>query len=130
MNGISPQLQNQIAQFQQAQQQLQNVTAQRVQMEAQAKELDRTIAELAKSTGAVYRNVGVLLIKVEDKKALQDELEESKETIEIRVRGIQRQEDGLRGKVQQLQDSINLAMGNAPARPAAAPKKDDDEEED
>ena len=71
MNGISPQLQNQIAQYQQVQQQLQNVTTQKVQMQAQQKELQRTIVELDKAAGDVYKNVGVLLIKVDDKAALK-----------------------------------------------------------
>ena len=42
MNGISPQLQNQIAQYQQVQQQLQNVMTQKGQMESQQRELQRT----------------------------------------------------------------------------------------
>ena len=46
MNSISPQLQNQIAQFQQLQQQLQAVTSQKIQMEAQVKEIERTMEEL------------------------------------------------------------------------------------
>lgn len=115
MNGISPQLQNQITQFQQAQQQLQNVTTQRIQMDAQKKEIERTLEELSKSDGDVYRNVGVILVKVTDREALVEELEDSKETIDIRIRSFERQEEGLRGKVKQLQDSINAAMGHAPA---------------
>ncbi len=42
MNGMSPQLQNQITQFQQVQQQLQNVTSQRMQMDANMRELVKT----------------------------------------------------------------------------------------
>ena len=48
MNGISPQLQNQITQFQQVQQQLQAVSTQKVQMDAQRRELVRTKEELDK----------------------------------------------------------------------------------
>ena len=51
MNSISPQLQNQINQYQQLQQQLQNVTTQRMQMESQLKELKHTSEELAKAKG-------------------------------------------------------------------------------
>ena len=96
MNGISPQLQNQIAQYQQVQQQLQNVMTQKGQMESQQRELQRTVEELAKADGDVYRNVGMLLIKVSDKAALKDELEESLETLGIRIRGLERQEKDLR----------------------------------
>ena len=96
MNGISPQLQNQIAQYQQVQQQLQNVMTQKGQMESQQRELQRTVEELAKADGDVYRNVGMLLIKVSDKAALKGELEESLETLGIRIRGLERQEKDLR----------------------------------
>ena len=45
MNGISPQLQNQITQFQQVQQQLQAVTTQKMQYDAQKRELSRTLPD-------------------------------------------------------------------------------------
>ena len=70
MNSISPQLQNQIAQFQQLQQQLQAVSSQKIQMEAQLKEVERTMEELDKATGDIYKNVGSLMIKVDDKEAV------------------------------------------------------------
>lgn len=124
MNGISPQLQNQITQFQQVQQQLQNVSAQKSQMKAQERELQRTLEELGKSSGDVYRNVGVLLIMVDDRDALKAELEESLETLGIRVRGLEKQEKSLRDKYETLQDAINRAMGGAPA--AKAPQEDEE----
>ncbi|CDF31293.1 prefoldin subunit beta [Methanoculleus sp. CAG:1088] len=128
MNGISPQLQNQIAQYQQVQQQLQNVMTQKGQMESQQRELQRTVEELAKADGDVYRNVGMLLIKVSDKAALKDELEESLETLGIRIRGLERQEKDLREKYEVLGETINRAMGNTPV-PKAAPARSDDEED-
>lgn len=121
MNGISPQLQNQIAQYQQADQQLQNVAAQKAQMQAQERELQRTVEELSKSTGDVFKNVGVLLIKVDDKDALKADLEESLETIGIRIKGLEKQETGLRQKVDTLQQAINTAMGRTAAPAAHSP---------
>ena len=124
MNGISPQLQNQITQFQQVQQQLQNVSAQKSQMKAQERELQRTLEELGKSSGDVYRNVGVLLIMVDDRDALKAELEESLETLGIRVKGLEKQEKSLRDRYETLQDAINRAMGGAPA--VKAPQEDEE----
>ena len=129
MNSVSPQLQQQIAQYQQLQQQLQNVTAQRMQMESQLKELKHTAEELAKAKGGIYRNIGGVMFEVTDKKELADELEESVETMEIRVRGMKNQESALREKFEELGNSINAAMGNAPAQPQRRPAKDDDEED-
>ena len=111
MNNISPQLQNQIAQFQQVQQQLQAVSTQKMQMSASRKEMERTIAELDKATGDVYKNVGSLLIKVDDKAAVKSEIEESMETVDIRIKAVERQEKALREKFDSLQQTINKAMG-------------------
>lgn len=111
MNSISPQLQNQIAQFQQLQQQLQAVTSQKIQMEAQLKEIERTMEELDKATGDVYKNVGSLMIKVNDKEPVKMELEESKETLEVRIKSMGRQEKNLRDKYTEMQNTINAAMG-------------------
>jgi prefoldin beta subunit len=113
MNNISPQLQNQIAQFQQTQQQLQAVSTQKIQMEAQRKEMERTSAELVKATGDVYKSSGSLLIKVDDKEKLKADLEESLETIEIRIKSFERQEKALRDKYESLQETINKAMGQS-----------------
>ena len=83
MNGMSPQLQNQITQLQQVQQQLQTTSAQRSQMQVQLKEMQRTIEELDKSTGDVYKTAGALLIKVDDKAALKADIEESVENEKV-----------------------------------------------
>lgn len=129
MNSISPQLQDRIAQFQQLQQQIQNVTAQRMQMESQLRETRHTSEQLASAEGAVYRSSGGVMFEVKDRKALADELEERIETLEIRVRGLSKQETSLRENAESLGKAINAAMGGpAPengdrhirGRPAAA----------
>jgi prefoldin beta subunit len=115
MNDISPQLQNQITQYQQVQQQIQALSAQKAQMGAQKQELERTAEELAKAKGDVYRNVGSLLIKVDDKDALKAELEESKEMMDVRIKGLERQEKGLMERFDALQQQIDSALGRASA---------------
>lgn len=112
MDNIPPKVQNQIAQFQQLTQQIQMVTTQKIQLEAQLKELERTISELEKVTddSAVYRNVGSLLIQVKDKAALINELKEQKETAEVRVKTLERQDKHLRERHQSLQQQIAQAL--------------------
>lgn len=122
MNGISPQLQNQITQFQQVQQQLQAITTQKVQMDAQRRELVRTREELEKSTGTVYRTAGSLLIKVDDVDALKAELDDSIEMMEVRISSLERQETSLKEKYTVLQQTISAAMGGA-----SAPSNEDEE---
>jgi len=120
MDEISPKLQNQIAQFQQLQQQLQNVLQQKFRMEAQLKELEMTMEELKKAgtDTPVYKNVGSLMISVKDKEGLLKEIEDDKETTEIRVKTLDRQEKMFREKYQVMQDQISKALGQDTA-PAA-----------
>jgi prefoldin beta subunit len=119
MDDISPKLQNQIAQFQQVQQQLQQVLNQKFRMEAQLKEMDLTIDELKKTPedSPIYKNVGALMIKVSDREGLLREIEDDKETSEVRVKSLDRQEKMLREKYQLMQDQISKAM-NSGARPS------------
>ena len=125
MDNIPPKVQNQIAQFQQLTQQIQMVATQRIQLEAQVKELEKTVAELEKVTddSAVFKNVGSLLIQVKDRAALITELKEQKETAEVRVKTLERQDKHLRERHQNLQQQITQAL-QVPAQAAApAPAK-------
>jgi prefoldin beta subunit len=125
MDNIPPKVQNQIAQFQQLTQQIQMVATQKIQLEAQVKELERTIAELDKITddSAVYKNVGSLLIQVKDRAGLVTELKDQKETAEVRVKTLDRQDKHLRERHQNLQEQITQALQGPQAQAAATPKK-------
>ncbi len=124
MDSIPPKVQNQIAQFQQLTQQIQMVTSQKIQLDSQVRELEKTIQELEKvGDEAVYRNVGSLLIQVKDKTALITELKEQKETAEVRVKTLDRQDKHLRERHQTLQQQITQALQGPGA--AAAPKPDE-----
>ncbi|MCX6651141.1 MAG: prefoldin subunit beta [Methanomassiliicoccales archaeon] len=127
MDEISPKLQNQIAQFQQLQQQLQTVMSQKIRMDAMLKEMDMTIEELKKvpADGILYKSVGSLMIKVNDNPAILKEIEEDKETTEIRIKSLDRQEKMLKEKFQSLQEQLNRALGAQ----QGAPKKVDEEDE-
>ena len=104
---------------QQVQQQLQAVSTQKMQYDAQKREMARTLEELNSASGDVYKSAGSLLIKVEDKEKLKGELEESIETMEVRISSMDRQEKSLQEKFKILSDAINAAMGNARPAPAA-----------
>lgn len=116
MDDLSPKVQNQIAQFQQLQQQLQSVLNQKFQMDAQVREMQRTVEELNKAPQEVviYRSIGSLLIKAESKETVLKEIEEDKETMEIRVKTLERQEKSLKDRYQMLQDQLNKALSAGP----------------
>jgi len=114
---ISPQLQNQIAQYQNLQQQLQVLANQRVQLEAKLREIEATLEELGKIAGEtpVYKSIGMLLVRQDDREGLKKELEEHKETLTIRVKSFQKQEKSLAERYEGLGAKIQSALGGATA---------------
>jgi prefoldin beta subunit len=116
MDNLPPKVQNQIAQFQQLAQQIQMITSQKLQFDAQVRELDKAIAELDKAgeDAVVYRNVGSLMIQSKDKAALATELKDQKETLEVRVKTLDKQDKQLRERHQSLQQQITKAL-NVPS---------------
>lgn len=117
MKEISPQLQNQIAQYQQLQQQLQLLAQQRLQLEAKLREIEGTLEELNKLSGEpqIYKSIGMLLVRQDDRESLKKELEEHKETLTIRVKSIQKQEKSLSERYEQLGEKIQAALGGGAA---------------
>jgi prefoldin beta subunit len=118
MRELSPQVQNQVAQFQQLQQQLQALATQRLQLEARLREVEHTLEELGKvaDDAPVFQSVGALLVRVDDREALRKELEESKETLGIRVKTIQKQEKSLSERYERLEATLTAALGGGPPR--------------
>src|SRR5207253_7824859 len=114
---ISPQLQNQIAQYQQLQNQLQVLASQRMQLEAKLREIEGTLEELGKISGEtpIYKSIGMLLVRQDDREALKKELEEHKETLTIRVKSIQKQEKSLSERYEDLAGKIQSALGTTPS---------------
>jgi prefoldin beta subunit len=119
MERLPPQVQQQLVQFQQVQQQAQAIASQRVQMELQLKEIVRAASELEKLEGDVptYKSIGSILIRSEREKLLE-ELKEKKETLEVRIKGFQRQEEKIQGRLKEMQEKIQQALkaggGGAP----------------
>jgi len=115
MKELSPQLQNQIAQYQQLQQQLQLLAQQRMQLEAKLREIDGTLEELNKlsSETQIYKSIGMLLVRQDDRESLKKELEDHKETLTVRVKSIQKQEKSLSERYEQLGEKIQAALGGA-----------------
>lgn len=114
---LSPKLQNQLAQYQQLQNQTQLMMAQKQQVELQVREVEKSIEELEKvdEGTTIYRSIGSILVKAEGKEPVMNELKEKKETLDVRLKTLDRQVENLRQKLQALQrqlaEAIN-AQGN------------------
>lgn len=122
MNDVPPQVQNQLRQYQETQQKLQQLLSQKQQMDSQVQELEETVDALEdiEENTDVYRSVGRVLVGVDDPEKLRNELAEQKETLEVRLKSVEDQEDGLRDRLETLQETLEDLMGGqqGPAGPA------------
>ncbi len=111
MEKLSPQLRHQIAQFRQAQQHAQALLSQRQQLELLLKETERALEELGKlpEDAVVYKSVGTLLVRSE-KSTLQKDLTEQKESLELRVKTLQRQEERAVQRLREMHEKIDGAL--------------------
>ncbi|HID60967.1 MAG TPA: prefoldin subunit beta [Hadesarchaea archaeon] len=122
MEKLSPQLRHQVVQFQQAQQHAQILLSQRQQIELLLKETERAIEELEKlpEDAVVYKSVGTLLVRSE-KSTLQKNLTEQKETLDLRVKTLQRQEERAVQRLREMRDKIDGALkGKEPSEGAGS----------
>ncbi len=104
---LPPQVQNQLVQLQQLQQQAQMISAQRAQLAMELKEIELALKELEKvgEKATVYKSAGGILVKAK-KKDVVDELTEKKETIEVRIKTLERQEERIKKRFDELQNKI------------------------
>lgn len=120
MNQISPKVQNQIQQLQQVQQQLQTVLAQKAQYEIELRETrraDEELADLPEDT-TVFQSVGTVMMQ-QPKADVVASLKEKTETLELRVKQLERQEQMLQGRFETLQTQVRSALEGGPVLPGA-----------
>ncbi|MFQ6105858.1 MAG: prefoldin subunit beta [Candidatus Hydrothermarchaeaceae archaeon] len=114
MEQLPQKLQDQLLQFQQLQQQAQVISNQRLQAELQSKEIERALAELGKlgTKAEVYKSIGQLLIK-NPKGSVEKDLQERKDTLEVRVTALKRQEEKLKAKLKEMQAKLQEEIKKA-----------------
>ena len=108
-------LQNDIKQFQRLQQELAAIQQQRLQIELKVREVSHTLEELkaVPEDATVYRPIGGLLVKAKSRKEVEDLLTEDKETAEVRLKAVERQENHLKERYTSMQQEITLALQSA-----------------
>ncbi len=109
---LSQQLQDQLGRLRQMQTQLQMVEQQRQQVELRLKEVEEALEELGKANEKtpIYKSVGNILIKAKGKKEVVEELNSTKESLELRKTTLMKQEGRLREKLAELQSKVENAM--------------------
>ncbi|BDC36481.1 prefoldin subunit beta [Candidatus Methanoliparum sp. LAM-1] len=99
-------------QLQQIQVQLQALQEQKTQIEAILRDSDDALEELnkAKDDEIVYKSVGEILVKSTKDDAIK-ELTEKKEMMNIRKQTLDRQEERLKNRLNQLQEQLQNILG-------------------
>ncbi len=121
---IPAKLQNDIKQFQRLQQELGSVQQQRLQIDLKVREIGHTLDELKQvpEDAVVYRPVGGLLVKAKGRKEVEGLLTEEKETLEIRLKGVERQENHLKERYTSMQQELTQALqAQGLAQPGGTP---------
>jgi prefoldin beta subunit len=120
MNNISPKVQNQLNMLQQLQQQLQTILQQKAQYELAVREAKRAQEEIKDSAddAVMYMSVGTVMMQ-KKKEIVDTKLTEKVETLELRIKSLEKQEKMLQGKFEQLQSQIKAAIESKGAPSAA-----------
>lgn len=111
MNNISPKMQNQLAMLQQIQQQLQTILQQKAQYEMAVREANRAQEEISESgdDAVMYMTVGTVMMQ-KKKAEITAKLAEKVETLELRIKSLEKQEKMLQGKFEQMQAQLKAAI--------------------
>ncbi len=98
--------QEKIQEFETLRQQLLSISQQKQQLQAQKTINDSALKELEKTKAKeVYKAVGNFLILL-DKKDIEKELKEKQESLDLRIKALQKQEDKLVDKLNKLRSEI------------------------
>jgi len=109
---IPAKIQNDLRQFQRLQQELQSTSQQRLQMDLKLREVTHTLEELKSlpEDATIYRPIGSLIVKAKGRKEVEELLTEEKETLEIRHKALERQENHLKERYTTMQKEISEAL--------------------
>jgi prefoldin beta subunit len=108
-------LQNDLKQFQRVQQDLQSAAQQRMSFDMKLREAVHTLDELKSlpDDATIYRPIGGLLVKAKGKGEVEELLTEEKETLEVRLKALERQEGHLKERYTQMQKELTEALDKA-----------------
>lgn len=106
----SKEVQDKINQLSMMEQSLQQFLGQKQTFQAQLMEIDSALGELNK-TDKAFKIVGNVMVAAE-KDELIGELTKKKETVEIRIKTIEKQEEKMREKASELQKEVMSGMKN------------------
>jgi prefoldin beta subunit len=118
---LPPQVQNQLMQLRQLQQQAQSVALQKSQVDSLLRETESALGELEKigPDDAIYRAAGSVLVKAK-RDEVKANLAEKKETYSLRLKTLERQEERIKKRGEELQQQLQQSLKSAGAAGPAA----------
>lgn len=122
---IPAKIQNDLKQFQRLQAELQAVSQQRLQFDLKLRETSHTLEELKSvpADATIYRPIGGLLVKAKDREEVEKLLTEEKETLEVRVKSVERQENHLKERYSTMQRELSEALQAAGLAAPSGPEE-------
>ncbi|MBU0627974.1 MAG: prefoldin subunit beta [Nanoarchaeota archaeon] len=105
MAEMSKETEQKISQLQLYEQSLQNILMQKQQFQSQSMEVDSALSEL-ENTKEAYKIVGNIMV-ASKKEDLKKELESKKETLNLRIKTFEKQEDHIREKAKKIQQEVS-----------------------
>ena len=113
---IPPMVQEQLAQFQQTQQNFQSIMMQKQQLESEKLEIEKALEELKKASDdeLVFKHAGTIMIKSK-KKDLIEELEEHVELAKTKASLLVKQEERLKTTLKEQETKIQEMIKNTSA---------------
>ena len=120
---IPPFVQEQLAKFQQTQQNFQSILMQKQHLESEKLETEKALEELKKASDdeAVFKHAGTIMIK-SNKKDLLEELEEQMELAKTKASLLAKQEERLKTTLKEQETKIQEILKN-PSAPNTEPRK-------
>jgi len=108
---ISPEAQQTLMQMQTFQQQMQTMSYQKETLKFQKIEAERALDELKKlkDKDEIFKAVGPILVKTK-KADIEAELKEKMETSDVRMKAIEKQEDKIKDKLEEIQKKLEVLL--------------------
>jgi len=102
-------IQEEIMQLQILEQNMQNILLQKQQFQIQLNETENATKELEKTKDNVYKIIGTVMLST-TKPSLKKELKEKQETLNLRIKNIEKQEGLIKTKSSEIQEKVMKSM--------------------
>ncbi len=115
MSKLPPQLQQKIMDLQGLQQRAETFRAQSMQLKLQLEDIEKATAEidaLEDPNAIIYKAIGAVLVRA-NKDKIKEELNDQKETIEMRIKVIEKQAEKTNKNIQDLENEVKNSLKEA-----------------